>query len=387
MGPIDTTVAPRPTLPQAGSASTGLSTSNDVLQKLNDQLSLSEGLTKRRQEFATTGQGRQIYDALSDPSKVMTGIDPNANLKQGIDIRSGYESSIAKAGTNTTDILTQLAGLIRQQKQDENTVIERKMQIAKLNEEVLKPKNLKMDENGEVTGLSAEELAANGPILKKGTQAVSEVLKQGGSDVLNQAKDVNARTALAEEILKTGGVSEYRKQLPLDSLLNDAERTEIQKNATLLSQIDQAIPVFSSGDKSGGTGPIAGLLPGFISPEKTREMRRQVGAITTQFQQLISGKVISDKEVKRLAAFLPNQYKSESENMGDLVKLKSEIEKNMSLFEKAKQEGITANQAYDKYGKETIQGQSGTIKVKRKSDGKVGSMPESNFNPSLYERI
>lgn len=377
----------QPPRAQLGDEASRVMNQDQLLEKLNSELSLSEGLTKRRQEFATTGQGRQIYDTLSDPSKVMTGIDPNANLKQGIDIRSGYEQSIAKAGANTMDVLTAISSILKERKSAEQSAAELKLQEKKLKAD-LASKNMTIDDiTGEPRGFNAQEQAARGITYKTGTEAVAEVIKQGGSELLNQAKDKEARKALAEEIVSMGGVSEYRKQLPIDSLINDAERSEIQKNATLLSQIDQAIPVFSAGDKSGGTGPIAGLLPGFISPEKTREMRRQVGAITTQFQQLISGKVISDKEVKRLAAFLPNQYKSESENMGDLVKLKSEIEKNMSLFEKAKQEGLTANQAYDKYGKQIIQGQSGTIKVKRKSDGKVGSMPESNFNPSLYERI
>ena len=165
MGPIDTTVAPRPTLPQAGAASSGLMTQDDLLQKLTNELSLSEGLTKRRQEFATTGQGRQIYDALSDPSKVMTGIDPNANLKQGIDLRQGYEQSIAKAASNTMDVLTAISSILKERKNAEQSAAELKLQEQKLKAD-LASKNMTIDEKtGEPRGMTQEELKSRGSMI------------------------------------------------------------------------------------------------------------------------------------------------------------------------------------------------------------------------------
>ena len=227
MGPIDTTVAPRPTLPQAGAASSGLMTQDDVLQKLNNELSLSEGLIKRRQEFATTGQGRQIYNALSDPNKVMTGIDPNANLKQGIDLRQGYEQSIAKAGANTMDVLTAISSILKERKNAEQSAAELKLQEQKLKAD-LASKNMTIDEKtGEPRGMTQDELKSRGSMIS------SVDLKGASKTDMELAKGVYK----AQQALE--GAFDASLTGPIDVLTGTANLLTNQGNAKSVAKFRQ----------------------------------------------------------------------------------------------------------------------------------------------------
>lgn len=199
-----------------------------------------------------------------------------------------------------------------------------------------------------------------------GPQALAEVIKQGGADFV-KGLNKEAQVAVAQQILQTGGVKEYRKQLPLETLLTDKEKLAVGEQTDLLSKIEQAIPLFAK-DKLGGTGPLAQIIPGIIAGKNTREMRRQVSDIRAQYQKAISGSTVSDAEVKRLEAFLPTPGKTESQNLEDLQKLQRGIQINQELFAIAKQEGLTPKQAYDKYRDEVFQ--------------KYGEQPLNTGNPT-----
>jgi len=190
-------------------------------------------------------------------------------------------------------------------------------------------------------------------------QAIAEVMKQGGSEFVNKGNDKDARSAIAQEIMRMGGVSEYRNVLPLKDLVTEKENEGLTASTDLKAKIAASLPGFEK-DVIGGTGPIAGrifdapiiggLLQSLASPE-TREKRRNAGNIMALYQQMISGKVVSDKEVERLQTFLPSGNKSETQNREDMKRLQDRIDTNFQLFEIAKREGLTTNEAYDKYAK------------------------------------
>jgi hypothetical protein len=140
-------------------------------------------------------------------------------------------------------------------------------------------------------------------------------------------------------------------------LITDTESTGLTASTDLKSKIDRSLPGFAK-DVPGGTGPIAGMaynapiigkLLQSWSSQETRDKRANAGQIMALYQQMISGKVVSDAEVQRLQTFLPSDYKSETQNREDMQRLKDGIDINMQLFERAKRENLTANQAYDKY--------------------------------------
>lgn len=327
MGPIDTTVAPRPTLPQAGAASSGLMTQDDVLQKLTNELSLSEGLTKRRQEFATTGQGRQIYDALSDPSKVMTGIDPNANLKQGIDLRQGYEQSIAKAGANTMDVLTAISSILKERKNAEQSARELKLQENKFKAD-LATKNMVLDENtGEPRGMTQAELDAN-PYAMSGTKAIAAVTAQGGSDLINMGKDKESQKAIAESILKAGGVKAYRDQLP---------GSEIKKN--ILQDVEDLL----AADTSGIAGVVRyGFVPGTEANRQQIIMDRLKSSLALDNVKLLKGQgAVSDAERKLLedASSRLKQTQKNADFRKELLKLKEGLSGKSDTVEMTSPDG------------------------------------------------
>lgn len=191
-----------------------------------------------------------------------------------------------------------------------------------------------------------------------GADAVAEVMKQGGSDFINKGKDKDARAAIAAEILKLGGVNDYRKQMPLADLLSPAEETAQQSTVDLQNEISTAAPMFGkANDKWGGTGPVSAMLPSqldFLRSKEGRDKIAEAEKIKAQYAQAISGKVISDNEIRRLQSFLPSKDKTETQNGEDLNRLKDAIEKNVKIFELGKREGLTPNEAFQKYGKQVF---------------------------------
>ena len=191
-----------------------------------------------------------------------------------------------------------------------------------------------------------------------GTEAVSEIMKQGGSSFINKGKSKDERISIAEEILNSGGLSEYRKALPLTDLADDKEKEGLTATTDLLSKIDRALPSMQK-DTIGGTGPLAQFIPGFLGTTEGREARATPEMVRAAYQQMISGKVVSEQEAKRLARFLPTKGKTETQNREDLQRLKDGIDLNLQLFEKGKREGLTTNEAYTKYGKDILKEQLG----------------------------
>jgi hypothetical protein len=92
--------------------------------------------------------------------------------------------------------------------------------------EAVKSGQLKMtdipEKNRVYVGVGLSALAGDTPM---GIDAVSEAVKQGGSQLINKAKTKDERIAIAEEILKSGGVDKYRQILPLTDLATEAEQT------------------------------------------------------------------------------------------------------------------------------------------------------------------
>lgn len=217
----------QPPRAQLGDEASRVMNQDQLLEKLNSELSLSEGLTKRRQEFATTGQGRQIYDALSDPSKVMTGIDPNSNLKQGIDIRQGYEQSIAKAGANTMDVLTAISSILKERKSAEQSAAELKLQEQKLKAD-LASKNMTIDEvTGEPRGMNQQELKSRGSMIS------SVDIKGASKTDMELAKGVYK----AQQALE--GAFDPKLTGPIDVLTGTANLLTNQGNAKSVAKFRQ----------------------------------------------------------------------------------------------------------------------------------------------------
>lgn len=307
-----------------------------------------ETLTDRLAKFDTQFEGmtKVTPEALRrvSVSGAIEGEDPLTRMNVTSNLHSTARSAVAQLET-LQNLKTQLEAEMNK-KEDEDTMSQAELQKEWLNG------NPRIKRNPE-TGLLEIDYENKNNVIT-GDAAVAEVLKQGGGDILNQAKDVASRKALAEEIMRMGGVQEYKKQLPLDSLLTEKERTEIDTATDLEILVDQAIQTFSGGNQLGGTGPLAQLVPGFVAGEGTREMRRQASNIRAQYQKLISGATVSDAEAKRLEAFLPTSGKTEKENLEDLQQLARDLKINMEIYEMGKREGLTANEAYKKYGKQVF---------------------------------
>lgn len=193
---------------------------------------------------------------------------------------------------------------------------------------------------------------------KSPSDVISEVMKQGGSGFVSKGRTKEERQVIAQEILDVGGVKEYRKIVPIQDLSDDKEKEGITSATDLLIQIDMALPNFKKENLLGGTGPFAGRLSPIldvIGTPEGREARATPEQVRASYQQLISGKVVSEQEARRLKAFLPTKDKTETQNAEDLERLKFRINLNMELFEKGKREGLNINESYKKYGQQMIE--------------------------------
>lgn len=186
-----------------------------------------------------------------------------------------------------------------------------------------------------------------------GTAALKKVISDGGQKYLI-GKTKDERIAKAEAILEFGGVDQYLQAAPLQDLITDKESTELEEQTSLNKQLTRAIALFEGAGGPGGTGPIAKFFPGFVVSENTRDMRRATENVRAQYQKAISGATVSDAEVARLSRFLPTAGKTEQENLGDLKELQNGILVNQRIFELGKREGLTANEAFEKYGKQVF---------------------------------
>lgn len=189
----------------------------------------------------------------------------------------------------------------------------------------------------------------------------SKVVSEGGSDLISKGKTQEERAAIADQIVAAGGINAYRKSLPLKDLVNDKEAAALDTSTNLLTQIDRASEAMKDRGPLGigGTGPLAQFIPGFLRTQGSQDKVADAEQVRATYQQMVSGKVISDQEAKRLSAFLPTKGKTEAQNERDLERLRQGIDLNLQLFEKAKREGLTPNEAYAKYGKDIMKSQTG----------------------------
>lgn len=294
-------------------------------------------------------QASSIVTLLENMNKILRNESKRGTAKYTSDL-----SNAARMLTGFTDILGQNTDLTKEKARIASAAEDRNYNRSKDAQDY----NLELKKLGlQVDSKTGEITTATGSTLK-GSAAVAEVVKQGGAKLLSQVTNPAQKVSIAEDILAAGGVKEYRNLVPLKSLLNkDQEKAETAMTEMMLS-MDRAMEVFQGGDKLGGTGPIAGILNANdwnpFRSENTKEMNRLAGAITANYQKMLSGVAISDKERARLEKFLPTGYKNESTNLDDLKTLHEGIQANLELFELSVREGLTPNEAYQKYGKEVL---------------------------------
>jgi hypothetical protein len=282
--------------------------------------------------------------APGDVMKSLGVFDTTANNFMGA-AQQGYDSATGQYNDLLNELISLSGGT--------GELDQLKMQNQKLKNEQLIKEIERMSDSSSLTGQSA----------------VKEVYNQGGRNFLEKSAGTRQeRESLAEAIMQAGGYDEFIKNADLLELTSGKEKEALTSQSDLLGKIQRAIQMFSGGDQAMGTGPLAKFVPGFISGETTREMRRQVENLRADYQKAISGATVSDQEAKRLEAFLPTKGKTEPENLGDLQKLAKDLEINMKIFEIGKRNNLTPNQALKQYGKQIFE-QYG---VKYPYDAKTG---------------
>lgn len=115
----------------------------------------------------------------------------------------------------------------------------------------------------------------------------------------------------------------------------------------------------------GKTGQVLKL--GFKSEERL-SLDAKLNLLKAEFQKAISGATVSEEEQKRLSKFLPKLGDTDKEIRVKLQNLKVEMER--------KQESL----------KKTLNIYK-VIQVKDNATGQIGTIPENEFDPSLYTKL
>lgn len=291
------------------------------------------GRTNAVQEFQQ-GEGAQNLAAI-EGSQRLPGEAPSDIIKSAMGVRGTGRQILSNAASNEVSGLNALTDLLQ-------VAIGAKKQI----DENKKSATYTID----ATDWSEQDKQlAN----LSGYDAVAAVRKQGGDQFLKgDAKD---RIATAEAILQSGGVKRWRKQLPVDQLMSDTERKDMDVQVDLQMQIEAAKQLLADAkDISAASGPLAQILPNFVVGKDNREIRRAIETVKAQYAKMLSGATISDSEIKRLKQFLPDVSKTEAQNLEDLKKLSRDISINQKIFELGKQNGLTPNQAFSQFGKDVF---------------------------------
>lgn len=291
------------------------------------------GRTNAVQEFQQ-GEGAQNLAAIEGMQR-LPGEAPSDIIKSAMGVRGTGRQILSTAASNEVSGLNALTDLLQ-------VAIGAKKQI----DENKKSATYTID----ATDWSEQDKQlAN----LSGYDAVAAVRKQGGDQFLKgDAKD---RIATAEAILQSGGVKKWRKQLPVDQLMSDTERKDMDVQVDLQMQIEAAKQLLADAkDISAASGPLAQILPNFVVGKDNREIRRAIETVKAQYAKMLSGATISDSEIKRLKQFLPDVGKTEAQNLEDLKKLSRDISINQKIFELGKQNGLTPNQAFSQFGKDVF---------------------------------
>lgn len=329
--------------------------------QLGGNTGLSEGLRMRREQLNKLtgrtqnienyvgGEGGANLEAVQNMKRV-PGEAPSGRLQSALSMMKLQQSTLSDSAREEAAALNALTdfilGVNRLAQDEEDRKINNAIKEAQLRNEGYRI------EDGTLVPLTDEERM--GAALT-GQDAVAEVINQGGDEFIRLGKTQAERYAIAESILESGGVKEYRKQLPLTDLITESELKGLQAQNDLNILLTQGIGVFSQGNMAGGTGPLAQFLPGLFVGPNTREMRRVVENIKAQYQKFISGATVPESEAKRLAKFLPSSGKTEQQNLEDMKKLSRDIEINQKIFDLGKRNGLTPDQAFKEYGEQVFE--------------------------------
>jgi hypothetical protein len=133
-----------------------------------------------------------------------------------------------------------------------------------------------------------------------------------------------------------------------------------------------------------GFGPVAGRVPNLLASGPAVANRQAAGRLMAGLIKETSGAAAAEAEVERLLeANGMGRTATDEQIATGVANLQAKLN-NLVKQREAKYHPEVV-ETYKRRGGTTSG--SGAIRVRRKSDGKTGSMPSSGFNPDLYEKI
>lgn len=379
----------RPPLPDAQNlvasseprASSDLSMTEGLIQQSTEHFERLRANTQSIEDFQASPEATANVSAIRDFDRA-PGQRPSELLSALMGVEGDQRSILSESAQRETAGLNALANLYdkqasdaRQQEQDiradEQFAMDKEAHDAKM----LSDYGMVRDSSGVLRQATNEDYLTtpDGKQLNdeqkinaslRGTSAVakasSQDLKLWQTLVKASAKTQEAKEGLAEEILKQGGMDEYRKNFDVIDLMSTDEVKSQKLEQDLMSNIELGLQIL---EREGGVrgvgaleGFIGGIAGGVFASDEGKELRSHITAITGKKLKEMSGTTVSESEYKRLTdgGFLPKVGDSEASIQSKLEILRDVMAGNREIFNRAKMEGIDVGTAYEKYKGELL---------------------------------
>jgi hypothetical protein len=189
------------------------------------------------------------------------------------------------------------------------------------------------------------------------------------------------------------------QQLPrVQKTMADSTVIQLGKTQTLINSIDNAAAMLDDSKFGLWQGTFNKTIANYTKQDpQAAAMFKQLKTVFTEVTHDLYGGTLTGNELDQATDLLFNQYQSAESVRAALGvqkdKFSNRLENMSSLFKASSVRGAEAVKPTKPKlgaasGKDVPEKKdTGTIRVKRKSDGKTGSIPAANFDPANYERI
>jgi hypothetical protein len=355
---------------------------------LSQQLEKAQGAQESFEEYQPTAKANA--EAIGSFEGRAPGESPVDIRAQGLTTAQAISSTASKTQGNILDVITSMMNLKKQKEADEQRIIDNKMKQQEY-ELSLAEKGMKINEDGDLVGMTDEEKKSSA--LYSLDPVVWLKSQPGGLKIAQNETSVAGLETTAKAIYEAGGIENYLRSNPT-AIYSSKEEDALRDKKDILFSAEAALAYFDEGEDGNlapGIGKFQGIIPNWkvLIGSEGQNVRKEIATITNDKIKQLSGAAVSDQEAKRLAQQLPNNTDDDSLVKSKLEDIVASIRIGEEMKIKSIVEGITLDEAYQKYGSEAYVALGQSIPpwlekaTEGESEGKSEYTPEYDVDAAM----
>lgn len=327
--------------------------------------SLAEGLQaqldraiKKQEKFdAYEPTAMSNADSIGSMESRAFGEAPSEVRQRGISAANNVAARSGEVNNNVLSIMTQLMGLEKQRKADEQKAADSKLARDQFNAELMEKGMILDPDTLEPRGATDAEREEYGlKSLKEAEEDADPIAwlkKQPGGERILAAMPVAGMEGTAQAV-KDLGIEQYVRNNP-EMIWTKAEEASLTASKDILQSAEDALALFND-DKENpqapGVGTFSGRVHNKLTSQDGKDMRRYLAHIDNQKIKEMSGAAVSDQEAQRLATELPNANDTDLDIQRKLQGIQASIRIGEEMKKLSIMEGMSLDDAYLKHGEE-----------------------------------